>query len=285
MRNVDDEYLLSDGNTTSKWKLFKLKHRLSEKAKADRRSLDDGDEVPIWWAAPLGRLTGPSRFWAFFPTNTASLVAGILNAPWKTNEDRQNLLPGPYNDELIESAAEMIAAELPKLATQTDPAPLDTWMRLPRRHERDDSEQVDLLREQLFSHLCRRGIVPDQDGNLRAAEEIRYPPKELTPDGQIDLAPFERWAAWSKPSIGLASPQGAHAQPACRRRPIVFSATACSKDRCPQGHDRRVAGGARGRPGAGPRCSSFHGRNSGVCGDTARNKIKVRLRRYHSDGK
>ena len=121
------------------------------------------------------------------------LLAGILNAPWKTNEDRQNLLPGPYNDELIESAAEMIAEELPELATQTDPARhLDA---LPRRHEAGDSEQVELLRNHLFSNLEGRKIVPDQDGSLHTAREIRYPPKELTRDGQIDLVPFELWAA------------------------------------------------------------------------------------------
>lgn len=193
MENVNGEYLLADGDKTGSWRLFKRTHLLLGEAKADRRSLDDGDEVPIWWAAPLDRLTYPGQFWAFFPTKTASLVDGILNAPWKTNEDRQNLLPGPYNDELIKSAAEMIADELPKLATQPDPARhLDA---LPRRHESGDSEQVDLLRQQLFSNLFGREIVPDQNGSLRAAQEIRYPPKELTSDGQVDLTPFERWAA------------------------------------------------------------------------------------------
>ena len=101
---------------------LRIRIRLSEEAQADRRSLDDDGEVPIWWAASLDRLTDPGQFWAFFPTKTASLVAGILNAPWKTNEDRQNLLPGPYNDELIESAAKMIADKLPNLATESDPA-------------------------------------------------------------------------------------------------------------------------------------------------------------------
>ena len=72
--------------------------------------------MPICWAAPLDRLDRPGHFWAFFPTHTASLVAGILNAPWKTNEDRQNLLPGRYNEELIEAAASMIAGGLPTLA-------------------------------------------------------------------------------------------------------------------------------------------------------------------------
>ena len=89
----------------------------------------------------------------------------------------------------------MIAEKLPKLTTQTDPARhLDA---LPRRQEAGDSEQVNLLRKQLFSDLDGCGIVPDQQGRLRAAKDVSYPPKELTPDRQIDLAPFERWEAFS----------------------------------------------------------------------------------------
>ena len=151
LENADGEYRLIDGGTAANWKLFKVVHRLSSDARGDRRSLDDGDEVPIWWAAPLDRLTDPGVFWAYFPTKTASLVAGILNAPWKTNEDRQNLLPGPYNEELIDAAAEMIAANLSSLATRTDPARhLDA---LPGSHEAGDSPQIEQLRRRLLAGL------------------------------------------------------------------------------------------------------------------------------------
>ena len=188
----DSAYRLVDGDTTTRWKLFECTHRLSSDARADRRSLDDEDEVPIWWAAPLDRLAAPGRFWAFFPTSTASLSAGILNAPWKTNEDRQNLLSGTYNDELIEAAAEMIAARLTELSTHADVgAHLDA---LPRRREAGDSPQSELLRKHLFDRISEQKIVPDQDGDLHAAREIQYPPKQLT-EGTIDLAPFEQWAA------------------------------------------------------------------------------------------
>ena len=166
MENVDGEFRLADGGATRRWKLFKTVHRLSDDAGVDRRSLDDGDEVPIWWAAPLDRLTEPGHFWAYFPTKTASLVAGILNAPWKTNEDRQNLLPGPYNDELIDAAARMIADELPTLATHADPAGrLDA---LSRRREAGDPDQS-RLRERLLAGLCEREVIPDQDGNCAAS--------------------------------------------------------------------------------------------------------------------
>ena len=189
----DGELRLDTGEGTARWRRFDTTHRLSAEARAAWPSRDDSDEALVQWALPLDRLDRPGHFWAFFPTTTASLVAGILNAPWKTNEDRQNLLSGPYNDELIEAATAMIAETLPKLATDDDPARhLDA---LPRRHQGGDTEQADLIRKHLFSNLHEREIAPDQDGNLHAVGEVSYPPIELTADRQMDMALFERWAS------------------------------------------------------------------------------------------
>ena len=193
LQQVDNEVRLVDGGRVGHWRLFHRMHSLPADAQADRRSLDDGDEVPIWWAAPLDSPTEPRarKFWAFFPTDTSSLMAGILNAPWKTNEDRKNLLRGPYNDELIAAAAGMIADVLPQLATTEDPARhLDA---LPRRHEADDSEQSDQLRQHLLSKLCDREIVPDQDGALCTVRSISYQPREVTSDGPVKERPLARW--------------------------------------------------------------------------------------------
>ena len=201
LEKYQEEYLVADRDSVSRWKLFQQVHVLSADGRADRRSLNDGDEVPIWWAAPLDQSTR-RHFWAFFPTHTASLVAGILNAPWKTNEDRQNLLAGPYNQELIEAAAGLIADALPELVTEADPARhLDF---LPRRHEAGDTDQADLLRQALFSMLSERELVPDQDGILCDRREVNYPPKALTLDGDTERAALEKWAACpSRPSNWL----------------------------------------------------------------------------------
>ena len=194
LENRGGELRLDTGEQITRWVRCKRTHHLSPEAEADRRGLDDSGEAPIWWAAPIDRLNEPGRFWAFFPTNTMSLVAGIVNAPWKTNEDRQNLLSGPYNDELIDAAAEMIADTLPQLAPSDDPARhLDA---LPRRREQGDPEHANQLRERLFFHLHNRKIVPDQDGIQRTCRDISYPPKELTQDGRRGRAAFERWAAY-----------------------------------------------------------------------------------------
>ncbi len=202
LRDRDGELRLDTGEGVARWRVFEMTHCLSNEARSNWSLRNDSNDAPVRWAAPLDRLDRPGQFWAFLPTHTASLVAGILNAPWKTNEDRQNLLPGPYNEELIEAAAAMVAEALPELATDDDPARhLDA---LPRRHEWGDTEQANLLRKRLFTHLHEREIVPDQDGNLRARQDISYPPKKLTDAGQEAAAALERWAAYpGRPSNWL----------------------------------------------------------------------------------
>ena len=183
-----DPWILDDAGKKSRWMVVNRMHQLSADAKSDSRSLDNADEVPIWWAAPVDRLNDPGTFWAFFPTMTTSLLAGILNAPWKTNEDRQNLLPGVYNNELIDAAASMVADALPKLSTPEDPARhLDA---LPRRQEAGDNEQGVRLRDQLAEVLRERALVPDQKGELRRLSEVSYPPEGLAESA------LQRWAAY-----------------------------------------------------------------------------------------
>lgn len=182
----------NNGNTT-RWMIVNGMHKLSREAKADTRGRDNADDVPIWWAAPIDQLNDPGRYWAFFPTLTPSRLAGILNAPWKTNEDRQNLLPGAYNDELIDAAAVMIAQALPILATTDDPAKhLDA---LPRREDASGSEHSNRLRNCLYDVLTSRNIVPDQDGNLRKPSELKCPPNALVHNSQASGA-LKEWSTF-----------------------------------------------------------------------------------------
>ena len=196
----DDEWILQDAGTESRWLVESRLHQLSSDAKADSRSLDNADEVPIWWAVPLDRLNEPGKFWAFFPTLTQSLVPGILNAPWKTNEDRQNLLEGTFNKESIEAAASMVADVLPRLATEDDPARhLDA---LPRRREAGDNDHADHLRDSLYERLRNADIVPDQSGALRNATDLSYAPSMLlTQEGRQAL---DRWAEFEHKPIDWA---------------------------------------------------------------------------------
>ena len=151
LRRDGEELRLDTGSGSSRWRCYRTTHALSEDARADRRTQDGTGEVQIAWAAPVDHLSDPGRFWAFSPTRTASLLPGILNAPWKTNEDRRSLLAGPYNDELIDAAANMVADALPSLVTSTDPAKrLDVPS---RREEADEGEHGKRLRKRVVAAL------------------------------------------------------------------------------------------------------------------------------------
>ena len=185
-RKKGDQYELTRDDQTSLWKVFRRLHTLSDAARADRRTLDEEDRVEITWAVPLSRLSEPGYFWKFFPTMTPSLLSGILNAQWKTNEDRQNLLPGILNEELIRAASQLITESLPKLVTEKDPARhLDT---LPRRQEPGDNDLTNLLRLQLLQQLTNYPIVPDQIGILREITDVKYAPR------YIPRPALQRWA-------------------------------------------------------------------------------------------
>ena len=195
------ELRLDTGEASSRWRCFKATHRLSSEAQQDRRSPDDSIDVPIWWAAPLDDLSYSGYFWHFFPTHTPSLLAGILNAPWKTNEDRQNLLSGPYNNELIDAAAKLVGKHLTDLATEQDPARhLDA---LPHRHETGELPQSERLRNEIYTNLRDRSVLPDQQGCVREIHELYFAPEALT-QTSLKGQPLMMWESYeSRPKNWL----------------------------------------------------------------------------------
>jgi len=186
---------LNDNGKKTEWRVFSHVHPLSKTARADSRTLDQSQSVPIAWAAPLDSRNDVQEFWAFFPTQTLSYVSGILNAFWKTNEDRQSLLPGPYNDELLEGAAKLIAESLPALSTPENPAAhLDV---LPRREEAGDNSHGQRLRRVLNATLHDVRVIPDQNGTLRPVSEVRVAPGAITPRQSVLQKPADTWASYA----------------------------------------------------------------------------------------
>ena len=197
-RNEDNGVVeISDGSKRTRWRCFRKTHSLSADTINDN-PLPGRDPVTITWAAPVDKSTSRGKahglFWAYFPTSTPSLVAGILNAPWKTNEDREWLLGGAYNRDLIAASARLMAASLPSLSTADDPA--KHLEMLPPRQEQHDLEQGILLRRHLSRILPDTKIVPDQDGRLQLPTDVKYPPAEVYRPLSTDKA-RQAWEACS----------------------------------------------------------------------------------------
>ncbi|MFE0493124.1 DEAD/DEAH box helicase family protein [Streptomyces albidoflavus] len=172
--------------TTERWRVFTTQHSPTSEVADSAGELHNRPELDISWAVPEytvrnGLHTVPSgkgTFWAFFPTEYEISLSGILNAPWKTNEDRQHLLDGsPFNRELLRVASRLVLDTLPELSPAEDPAaylPL-----LPGRSKEKLNWADDYFLRQFWPMAARSPSLPDQNGVLRVPGELRVPPTGL----------------------------------------------------------------------------------------------------------
>lgn len=171
-------YRLADGDELSEWRVFSTVHRPSESARADAGELSDRDQLPLIWAVPTRARRRRGAFWAFFPTTYETTLSGILNAPWKTNEDRQNLLEGRFNEELLDAAAELVVSHLDDLVDPSEPGRL--LDNLPGRGDEAQQWADRRLSAQVYALAEQRPSLPDQRGVLRLPSELTLHPVQAT---------------------------------------------------------------------------------------------------------
>lgn len=173
------DHLLHKGEEVSRWKVFsKLLKVGDEAAIADATHIHARETIPISWGIPMDvSREEAGRFWAFFPTQTASYIPGILNAPWKLNSDRNAIIGGEWNAALMRAAAELVVNSLPLICSESDPArALDYF---PRRPERKDEISAPFV-EAVWGSLEIAKILPDARGEFcEAAELWRYPRENM----------------------------------------------------------------------------------------------------------
>ncbi|MCC7491190.1 MAG: DEAD/DEAH box helicase [Fimbriimonadaceae bacterium] len=188
------DHLLIDGDKTDRWRVHERMIRVTDQAALDdATSLHGRDEVPVCWAVPIeaGR-EGAGRFWAVFPTQTATRLPGILNAPWKLNSDRSAVIPGEWNRVLMLAAADLVVESLPAWTCGDDPGRiLDAF---PRQLERADEPAAPLI-EAVWRRLAEERVVPAATGELAAGAHLQRPPEE------VELRePAQHWQRLAAPS-------------------------------------------------------------------------------------
>lgn len=180
----DGVVTIRDGDDHERWRTFRKVHTPTSRARADGGEVADRAEIPIIWAVPLQGRRSRGQFWAFFPTEYETTLSGILNAPWKTNEDRQNLLRGEFNNELLDVAAALIAESAPILSSAGDPAShLDL---IPGRGREAPNWADERITTQTYAEARGMEFMPDQDGRLRPPPVLTLPPSGL-PESTIEL--------------------------------------------------------------------------------------------------
>lgn len=182
----------AEGKTArSEWMVFSTVHSPSPKAKREAAEYHGRDRIPVAWAVPTSGQQGLGEFWAFFPTMWETTLRGVLNAPWKTNEDRQNLIKNSaFNDELMDVAARLIVDSLPRLITPEDPARHLDLITARGKEARNWADEM--LTGLVYHHAARRPSLPNQEGLLCEPSEVRLHPERL------DSKWLEMWASYPR---------------------------------------------------------------------------------------
>ena len=201
VRHRGKRLVLTEGQAASEWLIFEKTHAPSAPARDDAGELARRDQIPIIWAVPTsGRQHKVGTFWAFFPTVDQTTLSGIVNAPWKTNEDRQNLLPGAFNEELLDVLAELVVASIWRLTEEADPARyLDV---LPGRGREARCWADEYLTSRVYEVAKTRESLPDQLGRMRRPGELKLHPEGVTSEALAAWAAYEgRPTDWCHPSV------------------------------------------------------------------------------------
>lgn len=181
---------LNDGVEERAWRVFERVHKPSPEARREAGELADREELPLVWAVPVEGRLGVGSFWAFFPLRDETTLSGIVNAPWKTNDDRTSLLPGRFNRELLNAVARLVADNLPQLRKPADPAwHLDV---IPARGREARCWADQELTQRTYDVLAGSPSLPDQAGTLHLPSEI-----SVAPEG-IPRAVLEIWSQQPK---------------------------------------------------------------------------------------
>ncbi|MFI7534364.1 DEAD/DEAH box helicase [Streptosporangium sp. NPDC049376] len=162
------------------WRVFTRVYRPSSTALANAGELHDRPEIDLAWAVPdvEGRVPGRGEFWAYFPTNYTTTLRGIINAPWKTSEDRQNLYASNgFNEELITEAAELVVSSFPLLARPGDPGAFLDFA--PARGREEPQWAATDLVAKIWKLSGSRPTLPNQDGDFGTPGTVRVHPADL----------------------------------------------------------------------------------------------------------
>ncbi|RVW08220.1 DEAD/DEAH box helicase [Prescottella agglutinans] len=172
------------------WNVFRVTHQPSPEARKDAGEISGRGRIDLAWAVPQKGRTRVGSFWSYFPTNSRTSLAGIVNAPFKTNEDRHDILDGLYNREVLTSVLpDLVSSNLAELVDDQDPGSiLDI---LPSRGREQRSWADDAVNEPIMRAVAQVPCLPDMDGRLARPNKVKLQPGFLS-----EFSSWKpRWAA------------------------------------------------------------------------------------------
>lgn len=174
-----------------RFRVFSVEHSVPDEIRAESGELHDRATLDVSWSVPEYRVDESSAdplwhapadrgvFWSYFPTKYPMTLSGGLNAAWKTNEDRQNLLDNAeLNRELLDVAARLVIDSLPDLVVPEDPAAYLAL--LPGRAKESPNWACKRLTTTIWELAANSPSLPDQEGRLQPPRALHIRPDEIS---------------------------------------------------------------------------------------------------------
>lgn len=184
---------IHEGEDQSDWVIFESAIPLDDHARGRAGKLADRDEATVKWAVRPGDTRELGRFWSYFPTDDETTLRGVLNAPWQLSEDRRRLVDGPYNEALIEGAAELVLDSLEELRGREEDG-TGYLESMPGRGREPRGWADGRLTESTNKLMRYQPSVPLIDGDLELPSAARLHPADL-PRQALEL-----WSTVADPS-------------------------------------------------------------------------------------
>ena len=194
-----EEFVLTGDGAETRWRVFSVEHEPSDAARQDAGAMANRDRIPLVWAVPTRR-GRRGEFWAFFPTLDQTTLSGVVNAPWKLNEDRTRIIDGPFNAELIERLSLMVVENLPALCPAEDPGVV---LELMPARGREAAGWADAELTRAVNDLATiTESIPNQDGTLTLPSRINMHPADVPREvAELWSSQPRRPSDWVHPSV------------------------------------------------------------------------------------
>ena len=140
----------------------------------------DREVIRLQWAVPVRARQRIGGLWAYFPTLEETTLSGVLNAPWKLTDDRMHVFAGPFNQEILDNAVDLVLRNLDVLTTDDDPGNILDILPARGREERNWADGE--LTERLNRTAATFPSIPDQTGELALPSGLTLPPEKIGKD-------------------------------------------------------------------------------------------------------
>jgi hypothetical protein len=205
----DGAVRLDDGEGDGRlWRVWHRHHRPSAPAQEEVPRALRRERIRVSYAAPTDA-RGTGTFWAYFPLTDRTSTTGILNASWRINDDRTGLLPGIYNQEILDVIADLAVEAIPGLRTPEDPARHFDYLPARGREWLNFADRQ--LTERIPGRVARTPCIPDMNGELQLPGTLRM----LKVDAPIGIGTYRLWS--SAPGRPVDSPHPSCYTTATRR--------------------------------------------------------------------